>query len=394
LLEVGSLVRAPISQTKSYSLSLLILGSKPIAKPTPKKLKLLADLAALSKTASKTMADILADPGNDITVPLSLAEVEKDIEKSAFAAFIMNADLCIASANQAAEKLTGISKAKLQGQSHAEIIPETAEAVHYLYRRALETMQSPPHFEIVVTDAQNQKRVFNFNVTPFSPTDTRDYFLLVVIDEITSLVRRTTAVSNAIERDHRALPPTDPSQMFLLETLVKRRAIRHRKSVTYLTLRSWRQPIREYQIKALRALKQNLPADFPKAIAKEIAEEVESLFGKAGFKAIVPMPCSHSSASSCLSLEIARALGQELSLPVIQAFIPQPAKGVSHPKENAKRPPLMLARIIEEPILLIDDVATSGAHIEEATKLLKPTTKAVMSIVWIGGDASDKMEED
>jgi predicted amidophosphoribosyltransferase len=95
-----------------------------------------------------------------------------------------------------------------------------------------------------------------------------------------------------------------------------------------------------------------------------------------------------------VSLKIARALGQELFLPVIQAFIPQPAKGVSHPKENLNRPALVVARTIAEPTLLIDDVATSGAHIEEATKLLKPTSKAVMSIVWIGGDASNKVEED
>jgi hypothetical protein len=119
--------------------------------------------------------------------------------------------------------------------------------------------------------------------------------------------------------------------MFLMDTLVKRRVIRQRKTVNYLALRGWRQAIRDYQIKALKALKQNLPPEFPKAIAHEIAAEVESLFGKAGFKAIVPMPCGHSSEDSCLSLEIARSLGAELSLPVIQAFVPQPQKGSSHP---------------------------------------------------------------
>jgi predicted amidophosphoribosyltransferase len=51
---------------------------------------------------------------------------------------------------------------------------------------------------------------------------------------------------------------------------------------------------------------------------------------------------------------------------------------------------LALARVIDEPVLLIDDVATSGAHIEEAVKLLKPTCKAVMAIAWISGDAADK----
>lgn len=35
------------------------------------------------------------------------------------------------------------------------------------------------------------------------------------------------------------------------------------------------------------------------------------------------------------------------------------------------------------PILLIDDVATSGLHIEEATLLLRITAPVVMPLVWI-----------
>ncbi len=99
--------------------------------------------------------------------------------------------------------------------------------------------------------------------------------------------------------------------------------------------------------------------EFPASIAAEIADEVNALFGSAGFKAIVPMPCGHSRGDSCLSLEIARALGLITGLPVIQAFLSEPVKGVSHPKENLKRPPLKLARVINEPVLLVDDVATS-----------------------------------
>jgi predicted amidophosphoribosyltransferase len=38
------------------------------------------------------------------------------------------------------------------------------------------------------------------------------------------------------------------------------------------------------------------------------------------------------------------------------------------------------------PVILVDDVATSGAHIEEAVKLLKPGCGAVLAVVWISGD--------
>jgi adenine/guanine phosphoribosyltransferase-like PRPP-binding protein len=84
-----------------------------------------------------------------------------------------------------------------------------------------------------------------------------------------------------------------------------------------------------------------------------------------------------------------RALGLLTGLPVIQAFINEPLDGVSHPKQNLKRPPLKLVRIINDPVLLVDDVATSGAHIEEAVSLLKPACGAVLPVVWIGGDSAE-----
>jgi PAS domain S-box-containing protein len=390
LAAVGSLIRKPVVQTRSHEISLLVLGEKAIAKPSARKLKLLDEIVALAKAEIKAVAKLVADPHNDVTVPLRLAEVEHEVAVASGAAFLLNAELRIVAANGAAAKLTGVSHKKLIGMRHDDITEPTADAVNFLYRRALETLLSPPDFEVIVSDSRGRNRVYRLSVTPFSPTDTRDYFLFVLAQEVTSLVSRTEKLSNAIDRDHGVVLPLDPTHAFLMDTLVKRRAIRQRKTVNYLSLRGWRQPIRDYQIKALKALKQNIPPEFPKAIASEIAAEVESLFGKAGFKAIVPMPCGHSRGDSCLSLEVARALGAELSLPVIPAFIPQPLKGASHPKENAKRPPLALAHIIDQPVLLIDDVATSGAHIEEAVKLLKPTCKAVMAIAWISGDAADK----
>lgn len=301
--------------------------------------------------------------------------------------------MSIISANDRAAQTTGVAADRLIGMNHADITEPTANAVNFIYRRALETLESPPDFEISVGADGEPARIYRLNVTPFSPIDTRNYYLFVTVEEATRLIARASNLSNAIDEDHGFEAPKDPSQLFLLDTLVKRRAIRQRKTTNYLALRAWRQPIREYQIKALKALKQNIPPELPQAIAREIAVEVDSFFGRAGFKAIVPIPCGHSRGNSCLSLEIARALGAEFGLPVIPAFLRQTVKGSSHPKENTKRPPLTLARIISEPVLLVDDVATSGAHIEEAVKLLKPTCGAVMSIAWIGGDASGKGED-
>jgi orotate phosphoribosyltransferase len=41
---------------------------------------------------------------------------------------------------------------------------------------------------------------------------------------------------------------------------------------------------------------------------------------------------------------------------------------------------------VQGPVLLVDDVATSGQHIEEAAHLLREAGANVLAVAWIGGD--------
>lgn len=389
--DIGAFMRIPVEVEEAYTVSLMLFGAKPILKPTERKLKLLYEVAELAREEFKSTVQTLADPDNDITVMRKLAEIKAMVRKFPKAAYLLDDSLRVIETNEHGAEITGRPLSELIGLTHADLSEETSDAVHFLYRRALETKISPPEFEIIL-NGTGSPRLFRINVAPFSPIDTRDYFLFVTAEEKTNLARRALALDSAISADLPSKPPKDPSQLFLMDTLVRRRSIRQRKSANYLVLRAWRQAIKPYQITALKALKQNIPREFPRSIAEEIAGEVNALFGSSGFKAIVPMPCGHSRGESCLSLEIARALGLITGLPVIQAFLSEPIKGVSHPKENLKRPPLKLARVINEPVLLVDDVATSGAHIEEAVKLLKPACGAVLPIAWIGGDSAEVEE--
>ena len=58
------------------------------------------------------------------------------------------------------------------------------------------------------------------------------------------------------------------------------------------------------------------------------------------------------------------------------------AKGSSHPKSNLKRPKIVQNRHVPGPALLVDDVATSGVHLSEASNILKQS--GTDSLQWFG----------
>jgi predicted amidophosphoribosyltransferase len=169
---------------------------------------------------------------------------------------------------------------------------------------------------------------------------------------------------------------------FLLETLLKKPRLLQRKSQPYLALRTWRKPIKQYQISAIKALKSDVPEAFVAQISDELAKGVQSVYGATKDAVVVAVPCGHSG-QNCLSHQIAAALALRLGVPHVAAFEPLKLTGSSHPKTNAKRPKMKLTAPVEQRVILVDDIATSGAHIEEAAKLLQKSAKAVWPIVWI-----------
>ena len=312
-------LRAPISVTNDYALSLVIAGTAAQPKPDKRQLKLLAEIETLILAEFNGVAHLLTDASKDVTVAATLKDMTARVEGAAEPCALLDQDLKIAAINGAMASLLGSPKGSLVGLTHHQVGIPASDAVGFLLQRALQTRVSPPEFEIVSTPEGGGKRIFSLNVSPFSPTETTRYFLMVTAREVTSLEHREGLLSRKIASQ--AQPgtgkPVEPSLAFLAETLVSRRAIRERKSVNYLTLRSWRQPIRDYQMKALKALKQNIPDEMPALVAAEIAAEVTNLLGVSAFKAIVPIPCGHSKSETCLSVEIARALGANIGLPVI-----------------------------------------------------------------------------
>jgi hypothetical protein len=210
---------------------------------------------------------------------------------------------------------------------------------------------------------------------PESPVGSRTLF--DVARESPSLVE---TISDALAEDHS--PPDHIAFKFLLETLITRQRLRSRKSIHFLALRSWAKPIKQYQISALRSLKSDPPPEMIDTIATELANAFRAVHGNPTDACVTPVPCGHSG-PNCLSAKLAQSVAGQLDLKCVEAFFCTDQQGSSHPKTNLRRPKMRLKVEIDRPVILIDDVATSGAHIEEAARILSQTSPSVWPIVWI-----------
>lgn len=170
-----------------------------------------------------------------------------------------------------------------------------------------------------------------------------------------------------------------------METLVQRASLMQRNGAHFVTIRRWRSSMKQFQIDALRRIKQDPPPRFVNAVADDILAHVDSMIGGQIYHHVVPIPCSRSHPDACLPSLLAEKLAARLGLTPLRALALDPANGGSHPKANVARPKIRLVLEVTQPIILVDDVVSSGAHMEEGMKLLRPGAKAVFGVAWIGG---------
>ncbi len=173
------------------------------------------------------------------------------------------------------------------------------------------------------------------------------------------------------------------SEAFLLDTLIRRRSVKSRNAVSYLSLRTWRKPLKKHQIAALREVKAAPTPVFIDTVSEEIAGGLDRLVGDRPARIVTHVPCGHSGRNDCLSCLLARRLATRLGLTFVSAFRPNFSGGSSHPKANLVRPAMEIDTPIVDPVLLVDDVASSGRHMEEAVGLLRQSADVVLPVAWI-----------
>lgn len=171
---------------------------------------------------------------------------------------------------------------------------------------------------------------------------------------------------------------------FLSETIVRKRSLLSRNSVVYHSLNQWRTSIKSHQISAIRLLKETPDSPLVPLIRDEIKEWIFGTFGRKAFDTVVPVPCGHSG-SDCLSRQISIAVAQQIGATQVDAFAPLKVRGSSHPRTNTTRPKMELCRPVKGRVLLVDDIASSGSHIEEAVRMLREIADSVVAVCWIGG---------
>jgi predicted amidophosphoribosyltransferase len=383
LARTGFFYRRPLSQDEARSITLLVFGETPRPNLGDRQLELAGEIA--DEMALEVERHYpLGKTGLAASMQLAEADIRRWMEGTDLPAVLLDEDLKLVSANAHMRTFLPLDWASVVGLPIEKLRLPAGESIAFLFQHALDANVSTPPMDLSLQDSAGEglPRMLRVVGAPLHPVDCGP-LLIATIDP------------RAVEAPPRALGPAlagaqEATAEFLLETLVRRRGLRSRKDVSYVTLRSWRQPIRTHQMTALKAVKRHAPQSLAAEIAAEMRDDIRSLFGAGGFKAVVPMPCSHSAPGSCLSMAIGQALARDLELPAAHALMMVPEKGSSHPKTNAKRPPMTLASKVEGPVLLIDDVATSGRHIEEATSLLRANGASVLAIAWIGGDADDK----
>jgi hypothetical protein len=179
-----------------------------------------------------------------------------------------------------------------------------------------------------------------------------------------------------------------PFNSKLLDYIVYRPAIYRRNGIRWISVYAWRS---RRQTRGLAELKKAKAAPDPSLVttaATPTARLVAEIFGDRPTDAITCIPCGHSKRADCFAKQIAQVVAELLDIPFVQLFADRPAPGASHPKTCASVPPLQQIAALPPSVIIVDDVATSGWHIEDAMVRLRGLGVKASAVAWISG-ASD-----
>jgi hypothetical protein len=167
--------------------------------------------------------------------------------------------------------------------------------------------------------------------------------------------------------------------------LAYRPTLYRRNAVSWVSVRSWRADAKGADLARLKLCKAAVDQTVISAAASEIAALLRLLFGHFAGWIATSVACGHSRRPDCFGKRLGGAVAAELGLNFQEVFEDRFVDGVSHPKEFSKLPPLLYRDKPAEPVLVVDDIATSGWHIEEALGMIRALGLPAFGAVWIAG---------
>ncbi len=119
--------------------------------------------------------------------------------------------------------------------------------------------------------------------------------------------------------------------------------------------------------------------------ADEVVVLIRLLIGEPDGWLITTVPVGHSRRPDSFAVQLAGSVADRLGLTFEKVFADRFVSGSSHPKEYRKLAPLRRLRDVATPAIIIDDIATSGWHLEESVTHLRAFGLPVIAATWISG---------
>lgn len=204
-------------------------------------------------------------------------------------------------------------------------------------------------------------------------------FVALDLDEIEALLARAPA--------HRAPGTPATNRPSPLGSLVHWPGLRARNEVRYVTVRRWRARTKTADLQAFREAKRRLDPALIEAAAGEVCEMLRGLLGPTPDYLVTNVACGHSRRPDCFGKRLARRVATLAGAPYVQVFADRFVRGSSHPRAALRLPPLRWITTPDRMCVVVDDLATSGWHLEEALGELRRDGVAALGIAWLGGVA-------
>lgn len=169
-----------------------------------------------------------------------------------------------------------------------------------------------------------------------------------------------------------------------VDALPERRRVWMRGDVSFTTLRTWNSLARAQQIGTMKALKVNSRQVFVNTVAVELSRFVRAQYGPIERLVITNVPSGHSKTPTSFAATVALMVAHKTQATYVKLWRDRPRTGSSYPRPASERTPLEWIVMPREPVLIIDDVATSGSHMEECLKAIRQAGVPAFGLAWIG----------